>query len=154
MNLIIMSKKILIGVSNHLFGLVLLVVLAFTMGCRTSSQASSQLNIPDTIAIQEHLSKGGDPDKVNEIGITLLMLVAINGNLEAGKMLVENGANVNLQNRLIGTALKTAVASSHYDFVVYLLENGADANLIPKGNDSNLIIAAKNNNTSLSYLNS
>jgi len=31
----------------------------------------------------------------------------------------------------------------------HLLENGADANLIPKGNDSNLIIAAKNNNTEI-----
>lgn len=71
-----------------------------------------------------------------EFGQTPLALAAELNNLDAMKMLIENGADVNLndQNDLAYTPIETAARKGNIEAIQLLLDNGADIN---KGNSIN-----------------
>jgi hypothetical protein len=60
--------------------------------------------------------------------------------------LLANGANVNLQNALGETALFIASAWSRYEFVIHLIDRGADVNILNNQGISPLDITGRNNN--------
>ena len=72
-------------------------------------------------------------DYKNERGMTALMLVCRNPNrnssLEIAKLLIENGPNVNLQDKYGFTALMLYCINGSNDLVKLLIENGANVNL-------------------------
>lgn len=68
------------------------------------------------------------PRKGYEKGTTALMLASMKGQERIVRTLIENGADVNLQNSKGATALMTASMKGHKDVVRILIENGADVN--------------------------
>jgi ankyrin repeat protein len=62
-------------------------------------------------------------------GWTPLLFAARQGSLEAAKVLVEGGADVNLQDPDLVSPIVTAIVNGHYDVAAYLVEKGADVDL-------------------------
>lgn len=82
-------------------------------------------------------SQGKAEQKTNR---TALVAASRAGHLKTVKFLVENGANINYKKGSNGSAISSAVLRSHYDIVLYLLEQGADCNqvLYEKGGANDL----------------
>ena len=59
-------------------------------------------------------------------GRTTLMYAAYAGDLEMARLMLENGAPVNIQTDVGTTALMFAAAEGHMEVVRFLVENGAD----------------------------
>jgi len=62
-------------------------------------------------------------------GWTPLLFAARQGSLEAAKVLVDGGADVNLQDPDLVSPIVTAIVNGHYDVAAYLVESGADVDL-------------------------
>jgi ankyrin repeat protein len=65
-------------------------------------------------------------------GLTPLLYAARQNSLEAAKMLVKAGADLNLADPDGTSAMVMAIVNGHYDLPVYLLEHGADPNIADK----------------------
>jgi len=87
----------------------------------------------------------------NSEGFTPLGLAAFFGHLEAVKVLLESGADVNLRapSRFANTALDAAVAGDHADVVRALLAAHADPNPRSEGNYTPLHKAAAHGNAEI-----
>jgi len=73
-------------------------------------------------------NEGKAEQKTNK---TALIAASRTGNLKVVKMLVKNGADILYKRGSSGeSALSSAVLGSHYDMVLYLLEQGADCNQV------------------------
>jgi ankyrin repeat protein len=73
------------------------------------------------------LASGANPNLTPETGETPLMSCARTGNLEAVKLLIARGANINADEKgRRQTALMWAVAARHPEIVKALIEGGAD----------------------------
>jgi len=81
----------------------------------------------------------------------LLHYAAIKGNTDAMRILLENGADINVKNHSGYTALEVIARSTkpyNRDIATFLLENGADINSSEYTNGTTILeIAARNNNT-------
>lgn len=84
----------------------------------------------DVIEVRRQLESGLDPNFMNEIGTTMLMLSAIEGKTAIGSILIESGAEIDLENKMQDTALSLAAWYSHPKFVSLLLERGASVKRI------------------------
>ena len=79
--------------------------------------------------LQQLLTAGAAPDTAMPEGETALMTIARVGNVEALKLLVDRGANVNSRDGFRGqTALMWAAARNNADAVRLLVKAGADVN--------------------------
>lgn len=74
-------------------------------------------------------------DKVNSesLNITLLMQMCFNGDLMSARVLIENGANINLETfledgetRMYRTPFSMAISAKKIELIEFLLKNGAD----------------------------
>jgi uncharacterized protein len=65
-------------------------------------------------------------------GFTPLLYAARQNSLEAAKMLVKAGADLNTADPDGTSALVIAIINAHYDLPIYLLEHGADPNIADK----------------------
>lgn len=119
------------------------------------------------------LAEGADPNITTSMGGTALSRAAENGNtklmeklldyeaniddlslitaareghLDAVKLLVERGANVNARQRWGQTALMFAAREGHSSIVSYLLQNGAKVRIRDKNDESALSMALDNEN--------
>jgi len=79
-------------------------------------------------------------------GVTPLVFAARQGNLESAKLLLEHGADVNVQTEGGWTALLAAVQNRYYALAAFLLEHGADPKIQNKGGWSPLYLATDNRN--------
>lgn len=104
-----------------------LVLTIFAGGCAASLEKLAYRG--DVAKMKELLSKGADPNKRNRYNKqTPLHLSALYSQLEAAKLLIENGADVNathLSNSKC-TPLHIAVANGDAAMARLLLEKGAD----------------------------
>jgi len=92
-------------------------------------------NVDDINKLRLLLKNGGDPNIQTEINhITPLMLPNCGAN--AAKLLCENRADVNIQDKIGDTALHYAVVFGDYDKVKVLLDAGADSNIKNEENDT------------------
>jgi uncharacterized protein len=66
-----------------------------------------------------------------EVGgaFTALHFAARNGKLDAARVLLDGGANINDTHPEFGNALMIAIASGHEELALFLLKNGADPNV-------------------------
>lgn len=70
-----------------------------------------------------------DPDLNDDEGKTALHYAAMEGNLEKVKKLLEDGANINAQDKFGGTVLYYATLISRTEVIKELLARGADINI-------------------------
>jgi ankyrin repeat protein len=78
--------------------------------------------------------------------ITALVYAARSGDIDAARVLLEGGADVN-QTTLYGwSPLLAAVQNSNYQMAKFLIERGANVNLVNKGGWSPLYLAVDNRN--------
>lgn len=84
-------------------------------------------------------------DKNNKsIDYSGIWFIAIENNcLEAARLLLDNGVEINASNDLHQTALIIAVENGDLDTVEMLLKNGADVNLVDDADEAALMIAAR-----------
>ncbi len=81
-------------------------------------------------AIQQHINAGSDLDEKDEYGgSSSLMIAATFGQIEAAKLLIKSGADVNQINHEGSTPLHSAAFFCRTEIVKALLENGADKNI-------------------------
>lgn len=91
------------------------------------------------------LAAGFSPDTRNKAGVPLLCLAARKGNGEILRLLIEAGANTNLQADDRGTsALLDSIMARQYAIASDLVKAGADVNLKSKDGQSALIVAVGN----------
>lgn len=76
------------------------------------------------------IKKGADPNAKNRDGLTSISIAAINGHLGAVKVLIEAGANIDVQDEKYGAnALIGAAANGHDAIIKLLLDHRAKVNL-------------------------
>ena len=91
------------------------------------------VNDPDSIRGERRQAQAGDEPPANQImgGLTALLIAARDGQLEAVQALIEAGANVNqVSAGDRSSPLVIAIANGHYTVGKYLVERGADTNLV------------------------
>jgi len=98
------------------------------------------------------LKRGADPNAKAEGGMTALMFAAESGDVLLVKMLVLNGANLDLSYIEETTPLLIAVLNGHFDVVHFLLEKGADPNHHDSYRGSALLYAAAINDFEIADL--
>lgn len=83
----------------------------------------------DTEAVGSLLSKGANPDELNQLGWTALMMAVANGHKATALTLLESGANPNITNLIGRSPLMFAARYGDVDLVAQLLRNGAQVDL-------------------------
>jgi ankyrin repeat protein len=140
---------------------VLCALLVFTLLITCSSCCVPIINIKKKEICSEAIISAaleGNTTKIAEIvgdkttcchidlkdgfGFTALMYASQMGYLDAVKILLQNGADPNLQNRYGVTALMLASGNGYSKAVIELIKSGADPNLVNKYGASPLISAA------------
>jgi ankyrin repeat protein len=99
----------------------------------TFDEAHQIIKRGDVIALRHALDSGLDPNLLNRFGWSLLMLVALEGDLSIGELLLSRGANVNATNKFGDTALSLAAHNRHVPFFQMLLSKGASTDCRPHG---------------------
>jgi ankyrin repeat protein len=84
----------------------------------------------DVFALRHALDSGLDPNHSNEIGTTLLMLAAMEGNTAMCHLLIDRGADLDKENEHRDSALLFAALFKHPKFVRILLDRGASLDRI------------------------
>lgn len=105
----------------------------------------------DTTTIKDLVSKGGNVNFVKQQGwvkVNLLITAVNKKNIEAVKVLLQNGADINWGDGFNTTALMYAASSGNIEIVNLLLINGADIkHKDQQGNDAiSTAKQAKHNN--------
>jgi outer membrane protein assembly factor BamB len=114
----------------------LVAVLWLTAGTAGDAQGVQAANeslwegarVGDTARITAALDQGADINAKARYDVTALFFAAGSGRLEAVKLLIARGADVNAQDSFYrGTAADMAAGNGHTEVVIYLLQNGANA---------------------------
>jgi ankyrin repeat protein len=80
------------------------------------------------------LSKGAKVDVRSKLGRTpLLIAAAYDGAIEAARLLIQRGADVNARDKSGMSVLEQAASSNHIELVRLLLAKGADVNIVDEG---------------------
>lgn len=129
-----------------LTGIVIAATLAVALaqGSQAANEALWQASRDgDTAGIAAALANGADINAKSRYDVTALIFAAGSGRLEAVKLLVSRGANVNAQDTFYrARAAEMAITNGHVDVALYLLQNGADG-------DSLLAMGVQTNNEAI-----
>ena len=93
----------------------------------------------DSVLVQQHLEQGVDSDELN----TALWVESTRGHSDVVKLLLDSGAQVNLQHDG-SSSLMVASGNGHSDVVKLLLDSGAQVNSQNKYGSSSLMVASDN----------
>lgn len=121
----------------------MLAMFAVTAMAQNADDFYSAIRENNLVQLKSLLDHKGHPNVSDSRGITPLMYAAEVGSLEAMRILIDRGADVNAQNDVASTALMWSVSDPAK--VRLLLEHGADVNLISETGRTALIIAAFTN---------
>jgi outer membrane protein assembly factor BamB len=119
-----------LGLASILSAAALVVALA--QGNQAANEALWQAaRDGDTAGITAALAKGADVNAKSRYDVTALIFAAGSGRLEAVKLLIARGANVNATDTFYrGRAAEMAITNGHVDVTLYLLQNGADGDAL------------------------
>jgi uncharacterized protein len=110
--------------------------------------AGADLNTQSTV-VQAKRRRGvvyKQGDDQHSGGVTALILAARQGNVDAVRVLAENGADVNKPSGDGSTAMVVAIQNGHYDVARLLVEKGADINKANEKGWTPLYLAIKHRN--------
>jgi uncharacterized protein len=97
----------------------------------------------DLEAVERLLREGAEINAVKgEFKTSILMEAAVRGNVGVMKLLIENGADVNMADKDGWTALMGATVQGHLESVKLLLERGAAVNAKNHNGETALVMAA------------
>jgi outer membrane protein assembly factor BamB len=104
------------------------IAVALAQGSQAANEALWQAaRDGDTAGITAALGSGADVNAKSRYDVTPLIFAASSGRLEAVKLLVARGANVNAQDTFYrARAAEMAITNGHRDVALYLLQNGAN----------------------------
>ena len=128
--------------------LVALLGLAAIGGVAGQSQSADEAlweaaRAGDTARITAALAQGADVNAKSRYDVTALIFASSNGRLDAVKLLVSRGADVNAQDSFYrARAAEMALTNGHIDVAVFLIQSGAEA-------DGSLAAAVQFNNAAL-----
>lgn len=117
----------------------ILLLGAMSVGIGQGSQSANEslweaARAGDTTRIAAALGQGADVNARARYDVTPLIFAASNGRLEAVKLLLSRGANLNAQDSFYrASAADMAMTNGHPDVVVFLLQSGADGDGILAG---------------------
>ena len=106
--------------------LLVLTSVLFT-GCQSIHTAARESNLKE---VKRQLAWGANPNSRDWFTVeTPLIEAAANGHADVVKLLIQSGADVNLQGEAWYGPLHRACENGHVEVAKILLENGADVNL-------------------------
>ncbi|CAI8034152.1 Putative ankyrin repeat protein L93 [Geodia barretti] len=111
---------------------VLLRAGAYPNSCNKFGQTPLLLAVRkyNVAMVKELIGAGVDVNKMEQEGLSALMMCCDDGNSEMAKLLLDYQANPDLQQSETGyTALMFACKGGHLDTVIGLMEHGADAKI-------------------------
>ena len=130
--------------SKTLFLCIVLGIACFASGADDSfDKLYSSIRANDLRQLKSLLSSSSAANSAGPEGITPLMAAAETGSVEAMKLLIEKGADINARNASGSTALMWSVTDSSK--VRLLLDHNADVNVAARSGRTALIIAAFTN---------
>ncbi len=94
----------------------------------------------DSVLVQQHLEQGVDSNELNEA----LREASGRGHSDVVKLLLDSGAQVNLQDIDGWSSLRVASENGHSYVVKLLLDSGAQVNLRDREGSSSLMLASEN----------
>jgi len=108
---------------------VLITGTAFAQGTQTANEALWEAaRAGDTTKITAALAQGANVNAKSRYDVTALFFAASSGRLDAVKLLVSRGADVNAQDTFYkATATEMALTNGHTDVAIFLLQSGAPA---------------------------
>jgi len=101
----------------------------------TFDEAHRRIKRGDIDAIRSALDQGLSPSETNRFGWSLLMLAALQGTTEIGKLLISRRTPIDSANDFGETAISLAAFGGHAEFVKLLMASGASAECRPHGHD-------------------
>ena len=120
-----------------------LAMFAVAAMCQEPDQFYSAIRENNLAQLKALLDQKASANLTDRRGITPLMYAAEVGSVDAMRILIDRGADVNAQNDIGSTALMWSVSDPSK--VRLLLDHGAQVNLIAKSGRSALIVAAFTN---------
>jgi ankyrin repeat protein len=75
-----------------------------------------------------------------------LLIACLNNNTELAKYLINNGADINVQNKCLDTPLMLACRMNNFELFKYLIDKGADPLIKGAFNHTVMSLACLNNN--------
>ncbi len=113
-------------------------------------------------ALMDFMKKFNDPNSkcskelaANSVQLGKMTEAVLSGELWSVKLALNNGADPNETNALLGTALHTAASSGHLEIVQLLVEQGADPTRVdPKGRTPADVAATNGHHAIAEYLRS
>ena len=97
----------------------------------------------DVEAVERLLREGVEINAVKgEFKTSILMEAAVRGNVGVMKLLIENGADLNMTDKDGWTALMGATVQGHMESVKLLLEQGVEVNAKNNNGETALVMAA------------
>ena len=106
----------------------------------------------DVKTVATLLTRGVNPNAIDDQGNTALMVAAQKGHLTVAEALLAGGADVNAKRRIFDyTALMDAAYGGHEDIVNLLLSNGANVNARGVDGASPLMLAVLQNYRAIVY---
>ena len=104
----------------------------------------------DLEAVERLLREGAEINAVKgEFKTSILMEAAVRGNVGVMKLLIENGADLNMTDKDGWTALMGATVQGHMESVKLLLEQGVEVNAKNHNGETALVMAAGMNHTEI-----
>ena len=119
---------------------LILLFIPYTMFAQNNDSLYQAVVNNDTIAIKDLIKNGADVNYLQQQGwvkVNLLITAVNKKNVDAVKILLQHGAEVNWQDGFNTTALMYAANDGNLPIVKLLLDNGADIKHKDKqGNDA------------------
>lgn len=92
----------------------------------TTTKVFQMIRKNDVSGLKAWLQAGGNPEERNDKGETLLMAATYDHNTEAAKVLIDAGANVNAQDKILNSPFLYAGASGYLDILKMCLNAKPD----------------------------
>ncbi|MHC4072283.1 MAG: ankyrin repeat domain-containing protein, partial [Planctomycetota bacterium] len=139
---------------HHISILICVLIVFSCLGVDVAwSQAKKDLNQAavdgDLDRVKSLVSGGADVNVKNRMGMTPLVVAAMNDRTAVCEFLVANGADLNAKDGRSQTALYFAVDKGNKELVEMLVKKGADVNITTGRGENAFSLAKKNQNTEI-----